>query len=217
MRNGWNGITATTLEEEIPSVERAQLDAMRASVENGRFEKEIKHNEEPFDEAIFRRLNAILNLSSSPRRLTQIDATKSDPFQFNLSLENIWFQCPWSNEVIISPEKADRDKTVGNLLRDFINHFSKYQNVGNFLVIGITMLSMYNKCYRLDDLLKKVENDFIVECTDGGFYQYIGFDDALIEEALLYGYRHKALPGFDIHFELYKFHRSLIFKKFDKR
>uniref|UniRef100_A0A1X7U5B0 Uncharacterized protein n=1 Tax=Amphimedon queenslandica TaxID=400682 RepID=A0A1X7U5B0_AMPQE len=108
----------------------------------------------------------------------------------------VWFQCPWI------PRSEKRYSTSG-LIKDFMKAMEKRQQVGDYLLIGITQHDDYFQEYNLEEM--QLEQKIYG-------YRFQGADTELIKKILGRGYKHEAYEK-DIHGYIFNEHETLVFKK----
>ena len=205
IRGNWNGIVSTRYEAETRYNPRPQFDQVkRECITFCRRNGNLLHID---DDTIQNCVDAVERVEPPPTEenwLFEIDATNT-PKRLRVKGMVVMFQCPWL------PDR-DPNGTPATLITKFLLHMSTKQNVGDYVLIGITKQFPYVKNYNLEDLLGV---DLLRRTDSSGTYDFLGADDTFIQEILKHGYHHQSCHGdrMDIHGDIIKDHVTLVFKK----
>ena len=215
----WNGIVSTRYEAETSDNPRPQFAQVKLKcIEFCRTNGKLLGID---DETIKEYVDAVKGVDPPPKEehkqdskeeheeehkeknwLFGIDATNT-PEYLTVKGTVVVFQCPWL-------PGRDPNGTPATLITSFLEHMSTKQNVGDYVLIGITKQFPYVKSYKLKDLL----GDDLSNATDSsGKYNFLGADDTFVQEILKHGYHHQSCHRKEIHEDIINDHVTLVFQR----
>ncbi|TDL24033.1 hypothetical protein BD410DRAFT_133171 [Rickenella mellea] len=109
---------------------------------------------------------------------------------------NIWFQCPWPH--------GNDGFYPDTLLKWFVRSAAEVQAPGDVLIIGLTTHTDYAHKYKLEGFM-----EYATRCG----YEHLVEDSDFIGQLLDLGYLHVGWRGADIHWKLFNYHVTHVFKK----
>ena len=208
IRESWRGIISTrfekvTLSDPRPQFDEVQKECIKFCRSNGK----LLHID---DDTIQKYVDAVERVDPPPTNenwLFGIDATNT-PENLNIKESQmvVLFQCPWL-------PSGDPNGTPATLITKFLEHMSTKQNVGDYVLIGITKQFPYVKNYKLGDLLGE---DLTNQTDSSDMYNFLGADDTFIKKILKHGYHHTSChSNTSIHEKIISDHVTLVFQRND--